>query len=82
MKEEITFKIFSEKIKNAFTNPDFFDVDYLNKLYIMFKDSIGGYAFTLDEWIAFIFIDWNLDTHDTMLKKEERKETLTRDTQG
>ena len=66
----MTFKIFSERIKEAFTNPDFFDVDYLNRLYIMFKDSIGLYAFTLDEWIEFIFVEWNLNTHETMLKSQ------------
>lgn len=70
MKEKMTFKIFSERIKEAFTNPDFFDVDYLNRLYIMFKDSIGLYAFTLDEWIEFIFVEWNLNTHETMLKSQ------------
>lgn len=67
---EITFKIFSERVKSKFTNPDFFDVDYLNDLYWAFKEGVKGYKWELDEWIEFMFSEWNLDTHDTMLKTQ------------
>ena len=68
--EVLTFQIFSERVKSRFTNPDFFDVDYLNNLYWAFKEGIKGYKWELNEWIEFMFSEWNLNTHDTMLKSQ------------
>lgn len=73
MTRNVTFEIFSDRIKELFTNPDFFDVDYVNDLYGAYKDGVEGYKWELDEWIEFMFNDWNLDTHETMLKSKYAK---------
>ena len=52
---------------NKFTSPGF-DVNMMNKFYIMFKGQEHGYHFELDEWIEFMFEEWNLTNHHTMLK--------------
>jgi len=70
MKEKITFTIFSKGIKDAFTNPDYFNVDYLNDLYWAFEEGVKGYRWVLGEWIEFMFCEWNLTTHETMLKSQ------------
>lgn len=70
--KKITFQIFSKRMKNAFTHPDYFDVDKLNDIYICYKEGLDVYAFDLNEWIEFFFIDWNLNTHTTMLKSKAK----------
>lgn len=71
--EKVTFHSFSTRLKDSFTNPDFFDVNYLNELYWVYKKGTECYKWELDEWIEFMFSEWNLDNHDTMLKSKHAK---------
>ena len=54
--EKVTFDLFSSRLRDSFTNPDFFDIDYVNTLYEAYRDGKKGYEWELDEWIEFMFL--------------------------